>query len=186
MILGGEAVPDSRDDGRTVSSWALVVGCLVADVFLVLVTGLYWSAAFGALALAVATRAAYVWLRKSRGEGRSVISPWTLLLASLFAAAALVGIGFRAAQQDGVDGAVASACTEQSMQSFDRTAVTERRFSRSDFERFSKRFCAEAVDRGLARVDLASRAPLVQLRDSIIAEMLISGELHLQEPAASQ
>jgi hypothetical protein len=184
--LGGGDRSDQCDRGRSAPTRALVVGCLVADVFLILVTGLYWAAAAGALVAAVAIRAIYVRLRNPSGGVRPVVSPWTLLLASLLAAAAMVGIGIRASQQPSADSAVALACAEQSMQSFDRTAVTDRRFSRPDFEKFSRRFCAAAVDRGLARVDVASRAPLVELRDSIIAEMLVSGELHLQAPAAAQ
>jgi hypothetical protein len=168
----GEQIPKKRRDSRL----ALVLGYLVTGVLFVGATGLDWAVAVVGLVGAGIVRAVYVGLRNRRGGNRPFLSPWALLLASFFAALSLAGT--RASEQDDADNSATSACTAGVMQNFDDLAPAGRRFSRTDFEKYASRFCAEAIDRGLATGDGTNRAKLVALRESLIASMLKSGEIH--------
>lgn len=164
--------------GKRGSRVALVGGYFLTGLLFVGATGLLWYAAVAGLAGGVIVRTIYVGIRNHHGGNRPILSPWTLLLASFFAASVLGGA--RTTQEAEGDTFVGSLCVDTSMQSFDQLAVIDRRFSRADFKRFSDRYCQAALDRGLmsgAGV-VGSQATFNALSDSILAEMLESGEIH--------
>jgi hypothetical protein len=86
----------------------------------------------------------------------------------------------RVSQQAEADAFVGGVCVEASMQSFDQVAVTDRRFTRGDFKKYSDRYCQAAVDSGLMSSTgaMGTEAAFNELSDSIIAAMLKSGEIH--------
>ena len=160
------------------SRFALVAGYLVTGLLFVGTTGLVWHAAVVGLVGGVVVRTIYVGIRNGKGGTRPLLSPWTLLLASFFAAFALGSS--RLSEQEEGDAFVGSLCVEASMQNFDTIAVTDRRFTRLDFKKYSDRYCQEAVDGGLmsgAGVE-ADQAAFNELSASILAAMLASGEIH--------
>jgi hypothetical protein len=156
---------------------ALIGGYLLTGLLFVGATGLVWSAAVAGLVGGVVVRTIYVGIRNRNGGSRPILSPWTLLLASFFAASALAGV--RTSQQDETDAFVVSMCVAETMHSFDVLAVPERRFSREDFQKFSNRYCQKALDSGLmsdAGV-VGSQAAFTELSESVVAAMLRSGEI---------
>jgi hypothetical protein len=156
---------------------ALAGGYLLTGLVFVGTTGLMWSAAVAGLVGGVVVRTIYVGIRNRNGGSRPILSPWTLLLASFFAAAALGGL--RTSEQEETDAFVVSMCVAETMHSCDVLAVPERRFSRQDFQKFSDRYCRRALDSGLisdAGV-VGSQPAFTELSDSVVAAMLKSGEI---------
>lgn len=72
-----------------------------------------------------------------------------------------------------------TTCVDGLMASLDALPQKERRFSATDFRTFSDRYCAEAINRDLlegAR-DGRNNAELEQLQQSILADLLATGEI---------
>jgi hypothetical protein len=93
------------------------------------------------------------------------------------------------ASRDGVLGAsggvyptdtfMAGICAEGVMGEFDRVPKDQRAFNRPDFRIFAKRFCAEAIDRGLIEGARSgkNRDALDALQDEVLSELLAEGTI---------
>ena len=105
-----------------------------------------------------------------------------LVAGSIFAAAIVLSL--RASEADVARGPMARlACVSSLMKKFDALAPAERRFSPTDFEKYSTRYCAAAMESGLALSGDVSR--LKMLSKDIATAMLNSGEIHERQVAAT-